>query len=44
MVLAMGNTAAEAEQYLEVFKNSIDIWSWVNQQLNKYRHMPWLND
>ncbi|WP_010522842.1 DUF4280 domain-containing protein [Aquimarina agarivorans] len=36
-------TIEEAEKYLELFKDSIDIWRRINRELDKYRNMPWLN-
>ncbi|WP_082422631.1 DUF4280 domain-containing protein [Aquimarina longa] len=33
---------AEAEKYLELYRDTIDIWNRVNRELDKYRHMPWL--
>ncbi|CAA0165208.1 hypothetical protein [Tenacibaculum maritimum] len=36
------NAVREAEEYLKIFKSAMDAWEWANQQLNKYRGMPWL--
>lgn len=32
----------EAEEYLKTLRKALDIWDWANKQLDKYRHMPWL--
>lgn len=32
----------EAEKYLELYKDSMDIWNRINRQLDRYRNMPWL--
>ena len=33
---------AQAERYLELFKDSLDLWEKINRQLDKYRNMTWL--
>ncbi len=36
------NAVAEAEKYLELYRETMDIWEKVSRQLDKYRYMPWL--
>lgn len=36
------DAVAEAEKYLELYRDTMDIWNLVNRKLEKYRNMPWL--
>ena len=36
------DAVAEAEKYLELYRDAMDIWNLVNRKLEKYRNMPWL--